>query len=211
MKLLLSVGIICLILTGCTKKPQEALLTEVGIGIANNDAFIQALQQGNLEKVQELLTAGQEANAILDDDGHTPLHYAIGNKHVAIIKTLLDHGAKTDCQDAQHHTPLDYAVGKGDLAVVKYLINTNNANVTTNQEGYTLLHLAVIYGHLEVIKYLVEGCKADINCTTTQEGNTPMHLAAANGHLAVVKCFVKKNRKLLSRQTRQGTDLYIWQ
>ena len=53
-----------------------------------------------------------------DRDGWTPLHYAISNKQVGIIKTLVESGADVHAVDKDGKTPLLLAkeMGYGEAA-----------------------------------------------------------------------------------------------
>src|SRR5262249_33806443 len=70
-----------------------------------------------------LLESGANPN-IKDNDGRTPLHYAVSDKHEAKITSLLKHKAKLDIQDKDGKTPLHYAVdttydSKGNMCLPK--------------------------------------------------------------------------------------------
>ena len=50
---------------------------------------------------KNLLRAGAEAEAV-DDSGRVPLHYAAWHGHTALVKLLIDMGARVDTVDALH-------------------------------------------------------------------------------------------------------------
>jgi uncharacterized protein len=55
-------------------------------------------------------------NTMTDREGQTTLHHAAGLGRTAVVKYLLEHGARTDVKDGAGKTPLDAATGGGDGA-----------------------------------------------------------------------------------------------
>jgi ankyrin repeat protein len=45
---------------------------------------------------------------VQDNDGRTPLHYAVENYHVDVARVLLDHGVDPTIRNNEGRTPLDY-------------------------------------------------------------------------------------------------------
>lgn len=65
-----------------------------------DEALHAAAQDGDLERVRDLLTRGYDVNAF-DDLGKTPLHYAAGADRFEVARYLLERGANVNA----HHTP----------------------------------------------------------------------------------------------------------
>jgi len=62
-----------------------------------------------------LLEHGANLN-VQDNDGRTPLHYAVENCHVDVARVLFDHGADPTIRDNEGMTPLDYGrIAKNSL------------------------------------------------------------------------------------------------
>ena len=64
-----------------------------------NKAFLDAVQDGDVAKVQALLSEGADVNAQEDTNGHFALQYAIDRPDVNLVKLLLDRGANVNAVD----------------------------------------------------------------------------------------------------------------
>lgn len=84
-----------------------------------------AVAEGNLARVKELITAGDNINAHAPQKvffSKTPLHYAAEFAHVEIVKILIASGANVNEPDCNGDTPLHYAATNGNLDIVQILI-----------------------------------------------------------------------------------------
>ncbi len=68
--------------------------------------------------------------------GATPLHCAIENKNLVIVKALVEAGADVNAQDAKGAPPLTYAAQQGSQEIILYLLE-NDANLITALENTT--------------------------------------------------------------------------
>jgi len=64
-------------------------------------------QEGNLEKVKELLT---QENINQLQEGESPLHWAVDRHHLGIVNYLITSGAAIDIKNADGYTPLHNAI-----------------------------------------------------------------------------------------------------
>jgi ankyrin repeat protein len=77
---------------------------------AIQNAFMYACGYGHLAVAERLLQAGAEA-AVGDRTGETPLHWASGSHHPAVVALLLSRGAPVDARDTTWEaTPLEWAL-----------------------------------------------------------------------------------------------------
>jgi hypothetical protein len=88
-------------------------------------ALAVAAQFNHVECVRLLLDAGENPNRYNPLGGHshaTPLHQAAGAGHMAVVRLLVEHGAKLDQKDVLWHgTPADWAAHEGQPEVETYL------------------------------------------------------------------------------------------
>ena len=124
-----------------------------------------------------------------DDYGRTPLSWAAGQGHEAVVKLLLGvEGVDPDSKDTDGQTPLAWAAGQGHEAVVKLLLGVEGVDPDSKDtDGQTPLAWAAGQGHEAVVKLLLGVEGVDPDSKDTDYGQTPLAWAAEQGHEAVVK------------------------
>jgi ankyrin repeat protein len=98
-----------------------------GIGYESGNAVILASYKAQVEKLKRLIDHGANVNQPAVDDGRTALHVAAGwgyqgEGSLAIIRLLLEYGARIDARDLRGQTPLHWAVQEGNIDAVKILV-----------------------------------------------------------------------------------------
>lgn len=137
MKNMLVLGLLALCLVGCR-------------------TFAMAVIDQNFEEAETFVKAGEDVNAP-DHTGTTPLLYAAGYGHPAMVRWLLDKGADPNGRHAfTGETPLLSAAYYGNLAVVKILVERGADINIKSRNGYNALEYARKYNFAEVEKILLE-------------------------------------------------------
>ena len=82
--------------------------------------LIEAVKGGNLYAVTELIESGADVNQ-QDDHGWTPLNWAAGKGDVAILRSLLNHGADVSKSGRDERTPYMIALAAGQAEAARLL------------------------------------------------------------------------------------------
>jgi len=104
-----------------------------------------------LERVMTTLLENGHDSDSKDGGNRTPLSWAAGNGHKAVVKLLLaKDGVDPDCKDTEYGlTPLSWAAVNGHEAVVKLLLAKGCVDPDCKDPSYGLTPLsrAVVNGH----------------------------------------------------------------
>jgi hypothetical protein len=88
-------------------------------------ALALAAQHGHVEIVRLLLDAGEDANRYNPRGNHghsTPMHQAVWSGHDAVVRLLVERGARLDIKDTIYEgTPLGWAMHGGRANIAAYL------------------------------------------------------------------------------------------
>jgi cytohesin len=117
-----------------------------------------------------LLDAGAEKNSACKN-GFTPLHMAVGDAHLEVVRVLLDAGAEKNSACKNGFTPLHLAVGNAHLDESRWLLSFG---VMSNR-----------HQEVEVVRLLLKS-GADANART-DAGEIALHLAIKSGCLKIVR------------------------
>jgi len=145
--------------------------------------LFEAARDGEIERVQELIEAGEDINQTTS--GKTPLEFAVENGfretgQAAVVELLISHGARIDTTDEMGRTLLVYALTNG-APVVKALLD---AGIDVNAQdglGRTALSNAITGKDDEVFDLLLE-YGADVNLSS-DGGSIELQSAIANDHI----------------------------
>jgi ankyrin repeat protein len=131
--------------------------------LERNERLIQAVETGDIDQVQRVLTGGAVVNA-RTRAGLTALSVAIIRGHDDIALLLIEKGASLDARDKsgdrenQHpgNSPVHYAAIYGRTRVLEAMLDRGVSPNLRDRNGRTLLMLAVENGHRDTVRLLLE-------------------------------------------------------
>ena len=112
---------------------RDKLRTQVCLPNIGMHQLIEAVRDGDLEKVKSLLKEKPDWVSSKNDVGQTLLHCAALNGHTDVAKLLLEKGADVNAKDKSGKTPLNYAaVNWGPNADVRELLRKQGGILDTD-------------------------------------------------------------------------------
>ncbi|GBG32111.1 Ankyrin repeat domain-containing protein 50 [Hondaea fermentalgiana] len=122
---------------------------------------------------------GEGGLDLRDNEGRTPLHYAVIEGKLEAAEMLLNWGATPGVSDNLGRNPLWFASHQGNMPMLKLLLDADCPSQTQNQEtGDTALHCACALGgqgSLDVTKVLLKnGANPNVQ---NLAGDLPVHMA----------------------------------
>ena len=148
-----------------------------------------------------------------DRTNRTPLSWAAGNGHEAVVRLLIERGVvDINTKDFRGRTSLIWAVKKGHEAVVQLLIERGDVDINAKDDRYgqTSLIWAAENGHEAVVRLLIERGDVDINARDNEYGRTSLIWAAENGHEAVVRLLIERGDVDINAKDNLGQTSLMW-
>jgi ankyrin repeat protein len=151
--------------------------------IVGDKEFMECVRTGNLDAVKSMISREAHINAKEPREDQTALMWAAAEKHLDVLKTLIEKGADVRAHSRDGFTALMFAVQQNDLEAVKALLaagaNLNEATL----EGDTPLLIAAESGYQQLGIYLLDQ-RANPN-VADESGFAPLHFCFMKG-LALV-------------------------
>lgn len=152
-------------------------------------SLIAAVQDGEADEVESLLSAGASPNAIDSDDKWNPIHYAARDGYKEIVELLLDRGSEVDPKTTSGSTPLSLAAGSGFSGIVELLIDHGASIDTVDRLGRKPIHRAK---NVDVMKLLLERGAGVDEETVSGQPRTPLYFAVLLSVPSLAKFLVQK-------------------
>lgn len=220
------------------EKPQLNFDTPTPALIANTPelkALMVSVKAQDAQGVQNSIRAKVNLNA-RDENGYSPLSYAVEQNNEAIIKMLRESGAvnsiagkrmliaiaennipafhgaldeygDVNFADGNGNTPLIVAAAYGHREVVRILIEMKANLEAVDRDGYTALFYAAQENHTVILEQLI-AAKANIS-RLNRFGFMPIHIAAARGHAGSVSLLIQAGADV-NAKAAFGTSAAYW-
>ncbi|XBW35324.1 hypothetical protein QEN19_000890 [Hanseniaspora menglaensis] len=180
-----------------------------------------ACQQGNLEKVKELIESKaidylNDSDPVLNDNV-TGLHWASINNRLSIVKYLAKlpgYNTAAISNDVSKTTALHWAAKYGYAYIVKELIACGADSSLADSQGLNLLHLTTLSSNILTVIYVLLHCpEIDINAQDN-DGRTAIMWACYQGDNLTVNTFLKladkENGLSLNLKDKTGFNCLHW-
>ncbi|NXN67523.1 RAI14 protein, partial [Himantopus himantopus] len=183
------------------------LLLQINEWNKNDDRLLQAVENGDPEKVASLLGKKGASATKQDSEGKTAFHLAATKGHAECLRIMVTHGADVTAQDGAGHSALHLAAKNSHPDCIKRLLQSKCPADSTDNSGKTALHYAAACGCLQAVQLLCEH-KCPINIKDL-DGNIPLLLAVQNGHTEVGKYLLDHGADINTRDKNGRTPLMM--
>ncbi|XP_047584861.1 ankycorbin isoform X2 [Lutra lutra] len=173
----------------------------------NDDRLLQAVENGDPEKVASLLGKKGASATKHDSEGKTAFHLAATKGHVECLRVMVTHGVDVTAQDAAGHSALHLAAKNSHHECIRKLLQSKCPAESVDSSGKTALHYAAAQGCLQAVQALCEH-KSPINLKDL-DGNIPLLLAVQNGHSEVCRFLLDHGADINSRDKNGRTALML--
>ncbi len=165
--------------------------------LKNTLALRWAVKDRRHEQVENLLIAGADPNRTNVFDMKIPLHVAIEQSDVEMVRILLKYGAKPNQKNSFGDAMLHDAAESGNLEIVKMLVEAG-AIVNRKTDSGSPIKAALKEGHEDVVDYLIQH-GADLESRKTlvyghrvESSSTPIFAALESKRSDLVQKMVDK-------------------
>lgn len=100
----------------------------------NENEILEAAEEGDLNRIKELLKIRKELVNIIDRDKYTPLHRACSTNQKEVALLLIENGADVDAKTDMGWTPLHSCCHWNSLDCANILLQ-HGADVNAQSEG----------------------------------------------------------------------------
>jgi len=143
---------------------------------------------------------------LAQEDGTTPLHWAVEADDQEIVELLIHAGANVATANRYGATPLWLACVNGNASIVEKLLNAGADPNTALPESETVLMAAARTGKLDAVNVLLAR-GVQVNAKEAWHGQTALMWAAGEGHSAVVRALIQRGADIQARSNGGFTAL----
>uniref|UniRef100_A0A1I8HQN6 ANK_REP_REGION domain-containing protein n=1 Tax=Macrostomum lignano TaxID=282301 RepID=A0A1I8HQN6_9PLAT len=161
-----------------------------------NSALHLALMTGRLD-MAAVLSDLQCRTDLRNARGHLPLHVAVSENKLSLVRWLFDHckiSVRPDAEEPEGtQSPLHLSATMGNLLVFEYLQQKNFKPETVCSNKNNCAHYAAIHGNLHILEAIF-GCPERENLLKEEncQNLTPLLCAILNGHERVARFLYEK-------------------
>jgi Zn-dependent protease with chaperone function len=183
---------------------KTSLYSDFMLGTEETTPLMLAVNDGEIDKVEELLKQGVDINAV-DTDGWTALHYALSwqdfeaedidelvetDTNIQMVKLLLENGADPNAKDQYGDSVVSYATSQGFFESVKLLIKQGADLNIADEFGETPLFDAVYMEDSQMVQLLLDN-DAKVNVENA-DGQTVTDIAIENDYEEILTILKSK-------------------
>jgi hypothetical protein len=132
------------------------LVSSLVMACATMTPLSKASRDGDINKINALISSGGNINERDPKWGWTPLHYAAYYNQIDAVKLLIEKGANVNIADEQGDTPLLLVAWFNNKDTINVLVDSGADINIRNRNGSTALIVAIQAGQIEIARMLIE-------------------------------------------------------
>jgi len=161
-----------------------------------------ASAKGLIKEVDRLVEMGANINAY-NEEGATPLIFAVSNNEAGTVEALLKYSPRLDEITVNSETALMIAVKNDYLDIAEMLLRSEAEIDFTDHHGASPLHYSALYGYIEMTDLLLY-YEAVVD-TKSDEGLTPLHTAIWAGFPDISDLLIQNGANMEARDNEGYT------
>lgn len=167
-------------------------------------ALLYAVYNKKYETVKTLLQKGSKTNSHYKNTGNSPLHIAIYNNDIAMIRLLLEHKADLSVENLNKQTPMQYAVSLGKWDCVEAIANAANTDGKDTYKYNDALLAAVKIARTGTVTILLD---ANTPATGKVNGKSLIHIAIDSQNKNIIPQLIKNGVNLADVNANMETAM----